>query len=141
MADLRRALRELPFAEEVLDAVAAAYAGGCTFGEGFRRLLERWLKPHGVLLLDPLHPAIRALAAPMLAEASARHTQLVSLAVERGRALEAAGYHAQVKVEEGGTLLFSLRAAAGAPLKEASHHPGRKTSFRTPCFGPWSRTS
>ncbi len=117
VAYLRHTLSELPFAEEVIDAVATAYTGGCTFGEGFRRLLERWLKPYGVLLLDPLHPAMRALAAPMLAEASARHTQLVRLVVERGRALEAAGYHAQVKVEEGGTLLFSLEGGRRVPIK------------------------
>ncbi len=114
---LGEALTGLPCAAEVLDLAADAYAPGRTMGEAFAALLRKLLGPYGLLLLDPLHPAIRQLAAPILAEAAERAPELVTLLLERNRELDAAGYHAQVHVEPDSSRLFSLDGGSRAALR------------------------
>lgn len=116
--ELRRALGAMPFGEEVAGLAALCYPGGGTFGEGFAALAGRLLKDFGVLLLDPLRPAVRRLAAPLLAAAASRHGELIERLVERSRALEVRGYHAQVKVAPDGSLFFSLEGGRRLPVRE-----------------------
>jgi len=52
-----------------------------------------------MLFVDPMEPGIRELAAPFLRQAADAGSELTELVLERSRALEAAGYHAQVHVE------------------------------------------
>jgi uncharacterized protein YllA (UPF0747 family) len=61
-----------------------------------------------LLFLDPLQPAVRRLAAPLLSRAAEGAAGLVQLVLERNRALTAAGYHAQVHVDRESSLLFLL---------------------------------
>lgn len=105
---LREALRCHPWGAQVADQAAEAYAGGATFASGFRRLLGRLLESHGLLVLDPLAPSIRRLAAPVLERAVAMAPELNRRVRERDAELAAAGYHAQVRVEEHTSLLFVL---------------------------------
>jgi bacillithiol biosynthesis cysteine-adding enzyme BshC len=112
---LRESFGDLPFAAEVAGLAESCYPSGCTFGEGFAALASRLLKSYGVLLLDPLSPALRRLAAPILAEAASRHGDLIGRLIERSRELEARGYHAQVKVAPGGSLFFSLEGGRRLP--------------------------
>ena len=103
---LRQALRDFPFGEEIVAAVEDAYAPGATFGSAFARLLQRLLP--GLLCLDPLDPALRRLAAPLLGQAVEAAPQLAARLAERSRQLTAAGYHTQVHLEEHTSLVFLL---------------------------------
>jgi uncharacterized protein YllA (UPF0747 family) len=116
-AALSATLTGLPYAGEVLKFAREAYRPGRTFGEAFAALLGRLMQAYGLLLLDPLRPAVRELAAPILAQAAARAPELVRLLLERNRELEAAGYHAQVRVEPESSLLFSLDGSRRAALR------------------------
>jgi bacillithiol biosynthesis cysteine-adding enzyme BshC len=105
---LQRVLATLPFGELVSRQASEAYQHGATFGSGFRNLLERLLEPYGVLLIDPLAPAIRRLAAPLMARVVERAPELCKAVLARGRELEAAGYHVQVHVDEKTSFFFVL---------------------------------
>ena len=105
---LRAALSGLPFGEETAGLVAEAYADGETLGSAFAKLLRRILRGQDLLFFDPMHPASRRLAAPMLADAVRAMPDLTARLVERGKELAAAGYHAQVLIEGQTSLVFLL---------------------------------
>ncbi len=105
---LEEALRGLPFAEEVLELVAAAYPKGATLGSGFAALLRRLLDRWGLLCFDPLAPEARQLLAPKLQQAAEAGAELAEAVIERSRELVSAGYHAQVRVAPEASLLFLL---------------------------------
>ena len=106
--ELRRALTGFPHAEEVVTAVAEAYQPGATMGAGFRALLLKLLERVGVLVLDPLDPAIRAIGAPLIRNAVQAAPELKGALLARSGDLAKAGYHAQVLVEEKTSLFFLL---------------------------------
>ena len=117
--ELRSALSGLPFGDEIATLVEASYAPGKTFGEAFQDILQRLLRSHSILFLDPLKPAIRELAAPLLREALLRHDELKRDLLERNKELDSAGYHAQVHVDKNSSLLFHLRDGLRLPLSFA----------------------
>jgi bacillithiol biosynthesis cysteine-adding enzyme BshC len=106
--ELRNALGDLPFADEVMAQVGAAYHNGATLGGAFSAFLKDLLSGFGLLFLDPLHPAIRKLSAPFLLNAAQEAPALVEALVDRSAELEKNGYHAQVLVEKDAALLFLL---------------------------------
>ena len=105
---LREALREFPFGAEMADRVAMAYIPGRTLGQAFGELLRDLLSGFGILQIDPMAPAVRALAAPTIRAALEQAQELKKLVLERNRELNAAGYHAQVHVEEDTSFFFLL---------------------------------
>lgn len=123
VADLRATLGDLPFSQEVGAIVDEAYQEGVPMGEAFRKLLERLLKPFGFLFLDPLHPAIRELAAPIMQRALAAGPELNRVLLDRNRELEAAGYHAQVHVDQRTSLFFLLDKGRRVPLRDVRSSP------------------
>ena len=108
LAELRSALGELPFADEVVDAVKAAYRPGAMLGSAFRELIEKILGGFGLLFLDPLAPAIRKMAAPFLSGVVDRVPDLLDALQRRNAEIEKAGYHTQVFVDRDSSLLFLL---------------------------------
>ncbi|MBC8167171.1 MAG: bacillithiol biosynthesis cysteine-adding enzyme BshC, partial [Bryobacteraceae bacterium] len=116
---LRSALQGQPFCDEICDLVRETHPDGAGMGASFRALLERILRPFGFLFLDPLHPAIRSLAAPILSRAVQIGPELNRLLLDRNRELEAAGYHAQVHVDARTSLFFVLEGGRRIPLREA----------------------
>lgn len=108
VAALRDALRGLPFCDEVAETVAEAYAPGATLGSAFATLLKRVLASEGLLFFDPMHPASRRLAAPLLAEAVRLAPELTQRVLARNQELTAAGYHTQVHVEAQTSFVFLL---------------------------------
>jgi bacillithiol biosynthesis cysteine-adding enzyme BshC len=106
--ELREALREFPFGDEVCDMVADAYQPGRTMGEAFSALLKRLLAPYDLIHVDPMEPALRRLAAPALRDTVLAAPELTASLLERNSALAAAGYHAQVHIEEQTSLVFLL---------------------------------
>ncbi len=115
--ELRVALGDLPFADEVIAKISTAYREGETLGGAFAALLKDILSGFGLLFLDPLRPAIRRLAAPFLIKAAQQAPQLVQDLQQRSKDLESDGYHAQVLVEKDSSLLFLLSAGKRLPLR------------------------
>ncbi len=105
---LRRTLEPFPFGNEVSQLVEQSYTPESTFGEACRALLRHLFESRGLLFLDPLDPALRSLAAPFLRDALVRAPDLKRKVLERNKALEAAGYHAQVHVEPETSFFFLL---------------------------------
>ena len=116
--ELRRALAGFEHGEEVTALVADAYKPGVTMGAGFRALLAKLLGRIGMLTLDPLDPKLRAVGAPFMAEALAAAPDLKSVLLSRNKELDAAGYHAQVNVEENTSLFFLLENGERTPLRK-----------------------
>ncbi len=114
---LREILAGFPYGEEVAEMVRAAYPAGVTFGRAFRALLERLLAGRGLLFVDPLDESVRRLAAPLLQETVRQDEGLHAKLIERGKQLEAAGYHAQVHVEAKTSLVFLLDGERRATLR------------------------
>jgi bacillithiol biosynthesis cysteine-adding enzyme BshC len=105
---LRAALGGFPHGEPVVSAVEEAYRPGATMAAAFRALLLRLLNGIGLLTIDPLDPAVRAAGAPFIEGALAGMAQVKAALLERSRALESAGYHAQVTVGESSPVFFLL---------------------------------
>ncbi|MGA3185548.1 MAG: bacillithiol biosynthesis cysteine-adding enzyme BshC [Bryobacteraceae bacterium] len=117
MEELRRALNGFPHAEEVLAMVADAYPAGVTMGAGFRALLQKLLAPLGLIFLDPLDPEIRKIGAPLIVDALEAAPELKASLLARTKELEAAGYHAQVHLEDKTSLFFLLENGERVPLR------------------------
>lgn len=108
LRELRTAFHGLPFGEEVADLVEETYRPGNTMGKAFGELLRRLLERYDVLQVDPMHPAFRKLSAPLLRSAVEAAPELTQAVLERNKQLAAAGYHAQVHVEEQTSFVFLL---------------------------------
>jgi bacillithiol synthase len=108
ISELRTALHGLPFGEEVTGLVEETYRGGNTMGGAFGELLRKLLDKFDILQLDPMLPEFRELAAPTLTAAVEAHQELTRQMLVRNRELVAAGYHAQVHVEEQTSFVFLL---------------------------------
>jgi bacillithiol biosynthesis cysteine-adding enzyme BshC len=101
---------------EVTAMLRASYRPGETFGSAFARLFARWFGDWGVILLDPMDAELHDIAAPMFRAAIERAGELDEAVLARGKALETAGYHQQVKVTPSSTLLFAIRNGARIPI-------------------------
>lgn len=114
---LLRVIEDLPFGAEVGAWVEASYRPGVTLGSAFRDLLKQMVQSLGILFLDPMAPAVRQIAAPLLRDAVAAAPGLVARLLERNGELTAAGYHAQVHVEDNTSLFFVLDGGRRIPLR------------------------
>ncbi|HJR09287.1 MAG TPA: bacillithiol biosynthesis cysteine-adding enzyme BshC [Pyrinomonadaceae bacterium] len=106
---VQRALDLLPTTEFLPDLEALlrdAYRPGRTYGEAFARLLTALVSRHGLILLDPLDPRLKRLAAPLYSEAARRAPEIAQAVEARSRELEADGYHAQVHASPDAFPLF-----------------------------------
>ncbi len=108
LAQLRTLLAEYPFGEEVFARLETAYQPGATLGQAFRSFLQPILQQFGLLYLDPLQPGIRALARTFLNNAAENILDVVPELQARDKALAKAGYHSQVNIESGSTMLFVI---------------------------------
>jgi len=127
---LREAMHGLPWAEEVASLVESAYAPGATFGQAFGTLLRALLGSHKILQIDPLFPAVRRLAAPILSEAVNTAEDLTRCLLERNGELDRAGYHAQVHIEPQTSLFFLLEDGKRIALRRQNgNYVGQGRTF------------
>ncbi len=108
LEDVRSAFQGAPFGAEAFDLIRDTYLPGRTFGEAFSALLDRLLAGFPILRIDPMLPAFRALAAPLLRDAVLDAPELTADLLARNEELTKAGYHAQVHVEKSTSLFFLL---------------------------------
>ena len=100
----------------VAGALRKSYRPGETFGSSFARLFARLFADWGVILLDASDPELHGIAEPIYRAAVEGAAELDEALLARGRELEVAGYHQQVKVTPSSSLLFALRDGARVPV-------------------------
>jgi|tagenome__1003787_1003787.scaffolds.fasta_scaffold20984252_3 bacillithiol biosynthesis cysteine-adding enzyme BshC len=83
------------------------YCPGESLGTAFARLYTRVFADWGVILLDASDAELARVAEPIYRASIERSEELATALLERGKQLEAAGYHQQVKVTESSVLLFT----------------------------------
>jgi bacillithiol biosynthesis cysteine-adding enzyme BshC len=131
-AELRAALGQLPFADEVVTRLEAAYQSGTTFGTAFRVFLQDVLKDFGLVFIDPLVPEVRKIAAPFLSETVEQVPDLLNRLNDRNKELLEAGYHTQVHVDANASLLFLLSKGKRVALKWSNGSFRSKDAKYTP---------
>src|SRR5208282_6075987 len=99
----------------------AAYRPGETMGSAFALLFARLFADWGVILLDPADKDFHDLAKPLFRAAIERVSELDEALLGRGKAIEAAGYHQQVKVTAATTLLFEVRDGRRTVVRRRSN--------------------
>jgi len=106
---------------EVAQFLRESYRPGESLGTAFARFYARIFADWGVILLDASDSEFARIAEPIYHAAVERAGELAAALLERGQALEAAGYHQQVKVTESSVLLFTTRQGARTPISRRSN--------------------
>ena len=101
---------------EAAQFIRDCYRVGETLGTAFARLYARIFAEWGVIVLDPSDPELSRIAQPIYRAAVERCSELATALLDRGKALEHAGYHQQVKVTESSVLLFTTRDGVRTPI-------------------------
>jgi bacillithiol synthase len=103
----------------ICDALRECYAPGGTLAGAFGRLIARVFAEQGLIVLDAASRAFHGLGAAVLRAAIERADELEEALLRRSKELVAAGYHAQVLVTPGHSLLFVVDGETGArvPLR------------------------
>jgi bacillithiol biosynthesis cysteine-adding enzyme BshC len=99
---------------DAMEALAAAYKPGRTFAQAFAEFYSKVFGVQGLLVLDAGQREFHNMGAPVLRAALEQADELHAALVERNRALDAAGYHAQVAVAPQSSLLFLMDERSGA---------------------------
>jgi bacillithiol biosynthesis cysteine-adding enzyme BshC len=92
---------------------------GPTFGSAFARLMTRLFAEQGLIVMDAAGGDFHALGAAALRVAIERAEELEAALIARSAELEAAGYHAQVLVKAGSSLLFLVSEVDGVKTRQA----------------------
>ena len=98
-----------------------AYRPGQSLGSAFGLLFAKLFAEWGVILLDPADKEFHDLAKPLFRSAVQRAAELDEALLARGKAIEAAGYHQQVKVTAASTLLFEIKNGARTVVRRRSN--------------------
>ena len=101
---------------EALQILREIYRPGETLGTAFARFYARVFAEWGVIVLDASDPELHRVAEPIYRAAIERADELAAALLARGEALEAAGYHQQVKVTSSSVLVFTLQNGARTPI-------------------------
>lgn len=110
--------------EEVISAVRECYAPGENFLTAYARLWTRLTGQWGLILLDASDPELDRVAKPLYAQAIERAGEISEALLARGKELDTAGYHAQVKVTPSSTLLFTVRDGVRTVVHRGHPHSG-----------------
>jgi bacillithiol biosynthesis cysteine-adding enzyme BshC len=94
------------FTSEVTTLLSGCWKSGRTFSDAFAATIARLFADHGLVVIDPLDHRLKKLASPVYSLAIERSVEINEALRRRGEALEAAGYHAQVKIDNSYFPLF-----------------------------------
>jgi bacillithiol biosynthesis cysteine-adding enzyme BshC len=92
-----------------------------TFASAFARLMTRLFAEQGLIVMDAAGRDFHTLGASTLRFAIEHAEELETALLARAEELEAAGYHAQVLVKPGASLLFLISEVKGAQNRQALH--------------------
>jgi bacillithiol biosynthesis cysteine-adding enzyme BshC len=118
LARLEACLPSGPPRDALLQDLRETYTPGATWVEAFGRFMARLLSPWGVVLMNPLDPAVHQLSAEVYLQALEQAPELRAKLLERSQLLSRSGYHAQVKVTEDSTLVFVTREGNRFPIHQ-----------------------
>ncbi len=107
------------------------YRPESTFAGAFAQWLASTFREQGLIVFDPAGRAAHALGSTVLRRALTDAETLEQLLLDRGRLLEAGGYHQQVLVKPGSSTLFLL---AG----EAENEPHTRLALKRRADGTWT---
>ena len=111
----------------IVDSIKKSYRPGETFGSAFAKLFASLFGDWGVILLDSADSELHAICQPVFHEAIEKAAEIDDVLLQRGKALESAGYHQQVKVTPSSTLVFTYRNGARTPIHRVAN--GRPDSY------------
>jgi bacillithiol synthase len=114
---------------EVIQFLRESYHPGESLGTAFARLFTRLFSSWGVILLDASDAELHRIAQPVYRAAIERAEELEAALLDRGQALEKAGYHQQVKVTESTVLLFALRDGVRTAIHRRSNGADQAGGF------------
>ena len=103
---------------EITTLLRETYRPGETLGTAFARFFARLFADWGVIVIDASDGELHRIAEPIYRAAIERADELAAAVLSRGQALEAAGYHQQVKVTPSSVLMFTIHNGA----RSAIHH-------------------
>jgi bacillithiol synthase len=101
---------------DAMEALAAAYKPDRTFAQAFADFYRKIFAAQGLLIVDASGREFHRLGAPVLRAGIELADELHAALLERNKALETAGYHAQVAVAPQSSLLFLIDEQTGARL-------------------------
>jgi bacillithiol synthase len=104
-----------------------SYRPGETLGTAFARFYARLFAAWGVIVLDASDPELHRIAAPIYRAAVEQVSEIDEALLARGQALEAAGYHQQVKVTASSVLVFTLQNGVRTPIQRRGN--GKSSEF------------
>lgn len=116
------------------DLLAASYTPDATFASAFARFLAGAFADFGLIVIDASSRAFHALGAPVLRHAIEQAEALETALHQRDKLLAERGYHSQVLVAPGSSLLFLLDEATGVRTALRRKNGGwlaGKTSYST----------
>jgi bacillithiol synthase len=108
-------LENLPQSEFIPDLrslLESSYQPGVSPVDAFAKMMARLFEDTELTFVNPLHDGLRSIAQPVIDKAIAKNSEIRTALMARNKALSAAGYHAQVKVDENFTGLFAYRGRA-----------------------------
>jgi bacillithiol synthase len=114
-AELDRASELLGWAP-VCELLRACYAPNAHLAGAFGRLISKIFAAQGLIVMDAAIREFHALGSPVLREAIEQAEEIEDALLKRSEELVSGGYHAQVLVARGHSLLFLLDAETGARL-------------------------
>lgn len=100
----------------VCDLLAQCYTAEATLAGAFARLMTRIFANHGLIVMDAAGREFHALGRSTLRAAIEGADELEAALLSRTAELESAGYHAQVLVKPGSSLLFLIDEGTGRRL-------------------------
>ena len=103
----------------ICDLLRECYAQSETFGGAFARLMTRLFAEEGLIVMDAAGRDFHALGALALRYAIEHAEELEAALLARASELESAGYHAQVLVKPGSSLLFLVGDSNGSAERHA----------------------
>lgn len=107
----------LPHSQVVAELLSRCYTSGTTYSKAFGRLLRELVGVERLLTFDPLDEAARRMLAEPLSVAVGQLPALVAALENRCAALLEAGYHLQVPIARGVSLLFLLDGEVRKPVR------------------------
>ncbi|MEM6931745.1 MAG: bacillithiol biosynthesis BshC, partial [Myxococcota bacterium] len=123
LAQLDTVMGSLAHGPETVRRLTEAYTPGSTWTHAFAEMVQILFADHGLLVVDPTHPALRRAAGPVHARAHAEAAAIASAAGSWSADLEAAGFVAPIHIRPGAPLSFVHPDGPSGPRFRVAPHP------------------
>jgi bacillithiol biosynthesis cysteine-adding enzyme BshC len=114
-------LHHAPICDQLRECYTMREGATTTFAGSFARLITHLYAEYGLIVMDAAGRDFHALGASTLRFAIEHAEDLESALLARSAELEATGYHAQVLVKPGASLLFLISEVEGSQNRQSLH--------------------